>query len=150
MSRPAYIIVSDGVSEDRTTNLVSVFTISERIVLQVVGQQDGPPAKPELATFQCQATAVWMHESGDADHEYVHQFVLTTQDGSSKDLGTPTAFKFSSKRVFQRFRLHFRGKIPPVSGIVLFESRIRRKSNTDWMVQSFPLQVDADSHLKPY
>lgn len=145
MAKPVYIIVAESISEDKTTNLVSLFTVCERWVLYRIPEgDDQPPTDVDVSTkhlLQCVVVAVWMHEEGDEEREYTHQFFVTSQSGTTHEIGDPYPFRFSGKRQFQRFRLNFKGATQFEQGQVTFGSRIR-SGDSDWITQTYTVRVD--------
>ena len=87
MPKPVYIICAAGLSEDRSTNLVTLFGFVESLVVAPVPIPDGTkvnfvkgPNNPgELG--QLKVMAVWMKTSAAEDNVvFEHEFVLQFDD----------------------------------------------------------------------
>jgi hypothetical protein len=136
--------------EDRVTGLASLFNVLERIVLQ---RQPMPtPVVPPGMTMgpliqlppglECVVLSVWMSEPGDSEHEYTHQFTITTPDGNTFFNGELSPFRFGEGCKLQRFRLNAAiGLSPETSGLISFESRIKTQDGA-WLSQDYPLQLE--------
>ena len=137
MPRAVYIICSGDVVEDRLTNLLSVFSIAERLEVR----RANVVRDVEIADFRCAVVAVWMKTPNDDGELFEHVFTVVNNPLDELDISPIIQFRFLSDEMhLHRFRIRVEG-FPPIvsSGIVLFRSKIRKLGDTDWLVQEFPM-----------
>lgn len=147
MPKPVYIICAAGLSEDRSTNLVTLFGIVESLVVAPVPIPDGTkvnfvkgPNNPgELG--QLKVMAVWMKTSAAEDNVvFEHEFVLQFDDVELPPIGR-MEFTFTPDAYLKRFLLCFDG-LPPMTkdGFAVIRSRIRLDGG-EWMSQEYPMMM---------
>jgi len=163
MPRPVFVILAHGVSEDKTTNLVSLFTIVEVVRHPVAAEEKPTDPSSDKTTFRLSlfseltALAVWMREDGDEQTVFEHQFAVYVPGETDEKLTVPPQpFQFEAEKSLRRFRLNIQGLLPvgKESGIMELESRVRKAESSDeWLRQRYPIvsQIligkDADAHL---
>lgn len=84
--------------------------------------------------------AVWRREEGDSDEDdYEHESRLMVPGKGEFD-GHKGKFRFT--KPYHRFALHSALQIPGIeSGLLIFESRIRKVGDADWLTQSYSIAV---------
>lgn len=149
MPRPVYIIAADSYSEDRGTNILSVFHILERIeyLRQVI--QDGVPLFPEPAEasdsgLHFNLLAVWMKLPDDnPELTYEYEMAVIHPDKTENIVTSGESQMFpSDDRPLQRMVVRFKRFAPKSAGIYRFESRVRVVGEETWQRQDFPLTVE--------
>ena len=136
MPRPVYVLCARGISEDKISGLMTVFSILETI--------DITPHKPDQSnlidnrTLQLFVLAVWMKDDADGGIDFEHQWIL--HSGTAHDLATGTSFQFEQEKPLFRFTLIVQGlKLPDENGLIEFESRVRRAGFEEWISQRYPI-----------
>lgn len=147
MPKPVYIICASGLSEDRATNLVSLFGIIESLVvasdpIAEVAKSTQVKREPKPGDLgQLKVMAVWMKTSdADVDVTFEHEFVVQCDDVELPPIGR-MEFTFTKDAYLKRFLLCFDG-LPPVTrdGFAVIRSQIRRDGG-DWLSQEYPLLI---------
>lgn len=147
MPSPVYIIAAESVSEDRETNLVSLFHVLEVITVEVSVVRTPNPTPNEsrvehhVSGKPMVVIAVWMkNPSDDTNAVYEHQFVLRYPDGTEKMLHQLDEVAFPSEaKKLTRHGLKFANFMPKQNGVHRFVSRMRLVAGADWIEQQFPL-----------
>jgi hypothetical protein len=142
MLNPVYIIACEGLSEDRATGLVTIFQVTEQIVLN--RNIDGKPPQKIQGTPRSniiRVIAVWMHDDEDKNQEFDYQFVAHAVDGTEITLTDAQVVFGNEEGMFlKRFTLAIVG-VPEwltKTGKVFIEHRMRRSGQTEWSSQRFP------------
>jgi hypothetical protein len=141
MPRPLYIICSEDGSQDAITNLMSFFNVLEKILF--VRHRDGD-TQPALL-FKFHAVSVWTREETDSpEDEFESELSMyTPPNGNRVSLGGSHRFKFEAGRRFMRIASRYQGPAPfESSGILRFESRIRKVGTEEWTTQEYSLEVE--------
>jgi hypothetical protein len=146
MPRPIYVLCARGVSEDKTSNIVSVLSIIETLEFAQIG--DSPPPTPTTRlslteppeSIRIDALSVWMGLDGDMGHAFEHQWLIhfgPTGIGT----GEISPFQFENDRRLSRFHMRLQGvPIPPGQGLMEFKSQIRIAGQQEWRwSQSYPI-----------
>ena len=141
MPRARYIICSSERLVDATTGLVTHVNVIDKMIAT------GPPEGshddvPEIPICHMIMTSVWMkEESDDPEAEYDYEVVVHKPSESPKVVASgDLVFDKKFYRLEVGFRFTTKSKIQ--NGIVVFESRIRKKGATDWLSQSFPIETE--------
>jgi len=147
--RPVYIICGEGTSEDKTSNLVSIFHITEKITIAHSIRSLDPTATSPTLTFMpivhFSVFAVWMKESGDEGRQFESQMAMDVPGKGITEFEAKP-FNIASSKFLQRFRFQYDG--PPFfagSGLLRFISRVREVGAENWMSQDYPIVIDDQS-----
>src|SRR5262245_21223731 len=101
MPRPVYIICAESGSEDKDTQLLSLFNIVERIEVTPLPQGEGPFL---VLTTALRVAAVWMRGEGEtAEDEFEHQMVISPPANAEPVSTEVTPFRF--EKLLRRFSL---------------------------------------------
>jgi hypothetical protein len=145
MPRPIYVLCARGVSEDKTSNIVSILSIIETVEFAQIGDfaPAGPLQIPMLGppeTLEISVLSVWMGLDQDAGLAFEHQWHVSAP-GVPPAIGEVSPFQFENERRLSRFHMRLRGlPIPPASCLIEFESRIRAAGQPEWTWrQSYPI-----------
>lgn len=145
MPKPRYIVCSDSISQDRGTNLLSLFHVIDGLTAVKTGQaSDGSVAAsdhPGNPVRLC-CVAVWERTDPEtADTEFEHS--LTIEGPGNFHLESPTGtFRFTSR--YHRFVVRIGSPTPTdvVSGDVVFRSTVTGKDGDSWSQEySIPVEV---------
>jgi len=140
MPKPVYIIAAHGLAEDKTTNLVTIFAVIERATITLrrnVEQKAGVPPVTPIEYGVMTTLAVWKKEPGDTGL-YEHEFLIKFE-GQEKPAGV-VEFEFEPEMELKRFSLIMQGfPAPTKSCDVYIVSRIRKKGDSDWLSQQYPI-----------
>ena len=146
MPRPVYIICAQSMTQDKDTNLVSFFTVIERVTMKLPPLGQATPAPPaahdslarDVTAFK--VMAAWVREQDD-NGEFEHEFSVVV-DGEEKPHGR-RPFVFGEDKWMQRFVLLMHGlPAPSTSGIVSVKSKVRRHGSNEWLSQEYPILVE--------
>lgn len=149
MPRPVFIICSQFISQDKDTNLFSVFNVIEKFNF---GQIEAPKEGAVLIEWQpIRITAVWMIQPGDDATKAYDYEILLLLPPDNKPLPISTGQFNFGKRPLHRFTAQILGQLPlSDEGILYAQSRIRRTGHADWLTQDYPIIVEKDKAiLKP-
>jgi hypothetical protein len=145
--RPVYIICSESGSEDRQTALFSFFNIIEKI------QIENRPADGEVklvGTMPFRATAVWMAtDPEDWTEEYEAQMVFLLPRSNKELVVYEAPFRFGHDMLKPMQRFTVAGYCPPLDGpgFLRIESRIRKRGESNWLKQDYPIIVEVITSL---
>jgi len=138
MPIPLYVICSESASEDKSTGLLSLFHIIEKI--QIGTHRAGEPI-PRAPVSQMRVTAVWMKESMDDDHEFEFETVLIPPNGEGKVIGSGS-FVFTKDLFRINSGVLWGGLSGMKNGILWIESHIRKAGVKGWQVQKSPIFIE--------
>jgi hypothetical protein len=153
MPSPVFIIVARAAVEDRTTNILSLFSVVESLNVAVTpNPENADPVLLEALNdarrraSEYAAFAVWRREDGDENAVFEHQFSMVFPDREDPVPAAP--FQFNSAMPLQRFRLDING-IPPLaqSCTIYVESRVRRPDSGEQWQQRYPILFNVQ-HLQ--
>jgi hypothetical protein len=137
MPRPVFILCAQSWAFDEETKLCSFFHVLEGISTSRSPTTAWSPISFNLP-LQIVGVAEWMRTEADSDSdefEYELSFAFPDQPKIQVISGR---FKFMA--LFQRFISRAGISSPPASsGVILFESRIRKVGTQKWMSQDFPI-----------
>jgi hypothetical protein len=145
MPRPVYVLLAQGVCQDRDSNLITIFTIIEQIglVVPAPGEQLNRPLLPgehPINLTDHRGVAVWMKSDGD-DGDFEHEFTMVA-DGAETGILQRVPFTFAPGTFLARFMILLRGiPVPAESGLIYLRSKVRGAGNTEWMIQDYPVRV---------
>ena len=166
MAKPVYVICCANIIEDKSKNLVSVFSIIERLMIErfvsskpkskskkTNGSANAAQIDPSMIPELLQCVAVWMKSDRDSGQEYEHEWVIHYPNGKHNSAGGVRPFRFSEEAMkdLQRFRLGIAFTALPkgdMDGVCRIESRIRKQGNKRWQSQEFPLRFVLRTHKK--
>jgi len=142
MPKPVYIICSGSGSEDKTTGLISLFQVIEKLRFSSVVPLDLSIVSPLM---EMRVTAIWMRcpEDEGQEFEFETRVLLPPEDTIIK-LGEQGKFSFAQHH--HRLVAIMRG-FPPFrgSGIMRFQSRLRRAGTEEWLfLQEYPVIVEQE------
>jgi hypothetical protein len=136
MPRPVYVLCAKGITEDKLSSLMTAFSILESMEFGTERREASILFDP--LTVQLQGLSVWMREESDDEVEFEHQWAV--HGGGRHDTLPATTFRFERERPLFRFTLLTKGiPILTESGLIEFESRVRRLGADEWLSQSFPI-----------
>lgn len=143
MPTPAYILFARDVEKDQSTNLISLTSVVERMVIDLDRIPDRARDKTNgqvMLPVQFRGVAVWLRDKGDEGKTFESELVFINPNGD-EDVKAHSEFEFAAP-FLQRFFLKI-ASIPMVteSGILTVESRVRRKGNKRWKSQSYPILI---------
>lgn len=145
MPKPVYIICAEGVTEDRRTNLVSLFNVLEKLTATVEPDGDNEEKVQRLPLLRFRALAVWMREESDPlDQEFEAKLqLIIPPDGEEITLPVRRRFKFKEGGHLQRISLTFEGG-PPMKGpgTLRVLSLVRAVGSEEWLRQEYPIFVE--------
>jgi hypothetical protein len=148
MPKPIFILCSESQSQDRRSNLLSVFNIIERVEVKAQAKPTDEPKDVVLVEMLSFAvTAVWRRTEDDADgDEYDSEMVLHLPGPEDKKLTKDTGpFTLGPlDKPLQRITLLVKMPMIKASGKLVAESRIRKKGTDDWLSQTYVLPVIFD------
>jgi hypothetical protein len=142
MARTRYIICAEDRLLDRFTGLASHINVVDKIVL-AVGAANPPggqtPLLPEIDVARFIMTAVWVREPGD-DGPFDYDVLIHRDSG----IESVARGEFEFTKMFHRIDAGFRftTKTKSTSGLVDIECRIRKQGASEWLSQSFPLEIE--------
>jgi hypothetical protein len=147
MPRPIYVLCARGLSEDKTSNIVSVHSIIETLEFEPIAGAPPSTTRPSLEnqeSIRIDALAVWMGMDDDIQQRFEHQWLIHfDQFGNGQmEIGTGeiVPFQFENDRRLSRFHMRIQGvPIPTGSGLMEFKSRIRIAGQEEWWIQSYPI-----------
>src|SRR4051794_40029299 len=100
MPRPIFIICSGSGAEDRTTGLLSIFNVIDKVMFHRVPlpQPTSPPV------VEMRVTAAWSREEQDVDQEYEYEVVVSVPpEGDEHIVGRGRfAFTLPNQRISAR------------------------------------------------
>jgi hypothetical protein len=141
MPSPSYIICCETGTEDKYTGLASLFNVIDRIVVRRHTRQtpDGGAVKSGPTI---RIVAVWR---AVGDHDYQAEFeselnLLLSPIGKETTLHSDT-FRFLPDKSRHRIVVIIGALDLDQSGLLVFESRIRRLGDPDWLSQSYVVDV---------
>jgi hypothetical protein len=149
MPRPIYVLCARGVSEDKTTNVVSVLSIIEVVEFAPIEQLQSRVMGPR-ESLEISVLAVWLGLEHDTGVTFEHQWHVSAP-GVQPAIGEISPFQFETERQLSRFHMRLRGlPIPPESCLIEFESRIRVEGQQDWAWrQSYPIVCNVHLPAQP-
>lgn len=150
MPKPIYVICCDSISEDKTTNLLSLFAVLEKVIVVKTAVQSGDDVAAATAigeqigrqkATETRVVAVWMKEPGDEDCVFEHEFSFIAPDGKTTSHPPPLQpFGFERSTYLQRFTLTLVGfPVPKETCVVEIQSKVRMHGDEDWLIQSYSL-----------
>lgn len=142
MPKPVFIICAREIVEDKSTNLLSIFTVIEKIEAvasdsEIPRGRDGRPGIPPQFQ-QIKVVAVWMQQDGDRDGEFEHEFQVDVGD-FHRDMAGNFTFDDAPLKRFQLTLVGF--PIPDESCVGYVRSRIRRPGSVEWQIQEYPIPI---------
>ncbi len=150
MPRPVYIIAARSGSLDQKSNLMSLFSILERIHVQaeVEGGTAGTPVAfpANMPPVEMRITAVWMADEGEEGQAFDSQLVMKNPEGI-EELLHEGDFVFNQDRatailVRNIYDVNATFK-QPKSGLIEVRSKVRPKGDDgEWIQQSYPIVYD--------
>lgn len=147
MPKPLFIIAGQGVTEDKQSNLVTIFNVLERIKFKPQGLTDTPPAG---SYFPFAAIAVWRAEAGDEAKEFEAELVLLKPPANEPQPLGIIRVTFQSGRPNHRFILQYGGPLPfSGPGVLRIESRIREIGAEHWMSQAYSIEIERETETAP-
>jgi hypothetical protein len=148
MPKPIFILCSESQSQDRRSNLLSVFNIMERVEVKAQAEpSDAPKDVVLIDMFSFVVTAVWQQTEDDTDgDEYESETVLHLPGPEAKRLTRDTgSFTLRSlDKPLQRITLLVKMPALKASGKFVAESRIRKKGTDNWLSQTHVIPVVFD------
>jgi hypothetical protein len=140
MPRPIYVLCARGVSEDKTSNIVSILSIIETVEFAPIGDPLQVPLMGPPDAFEISVLAVWMGMDADMGLDFQHQWHVSAP-GVEPAVGEVSVFQFENERRLARFHMRLRGvPIPPESCLIEFESRVRPIGQQEWAWrQQYPI-----------
>lgn len=138
MPQPVFIACAQQIVEDKHTGLVSLFQLIDGFQLSIRSRDEQKVPATPLHSFI--GMAVWRSNDDEhSDWEYEYQAVARPP-GESEQIVRNGRFQFTTRRV--RF---IQGLIVPnawtQSGDFVFIHRIRRAGESEWLSQSYPIEV---------
>jgi hypothetical protein len=142
MAKPLYMICCESGTEDAYTGMASHFNIVDRIV--VMPDKPDPlsgGAGPPVTSIPLRIVSVWRAEEGDYEDEFEHEITMTlfSQPGTATLYSQP--FRFLRDRPRHRTTVVIAGFKAEQSGELVVESRIRLPGQSDWLTQSYTIDV---------
>jgi len=143
MPRPVFVVCSESISQDRETNLLSIFSIIERLDFFIGGKPDGTsdPAQMAIKHFRARLTAVWMFDPDEVNIPFEHEVAFLLPPNGEEVLGAKTEFSLREGFHLHRFVTALVGLPPIKTGTLNLVSRVRRAGDSDWISQSYPVVV---------
>jgi hypothetical protein len=143
MVSPHYIMVCEGGSEDRTTNLVSLFRVIEKVTMHAVSAEKAASEKIRPAQFAFRVVSAWRLQPEDRrDGSFECElFFHIPPEGRLVAVGkAELEYKGGD---FVRFTFDVSGT-PPADGAgwLQIETRMRRCGDEIWNSQSFFVLVE--------
>jgi hypothetical protein len=154
MPLPSYIICSESGALDQSGR-VSHFNVIDKLLLHVQSIEN-PKKKAKhapvvfRAPLDIQVVAKWMREGSDnPGDEYEAEFVVTRPGEMQQTVLHAAHFKFDKE--FQRFIVNIAFSPAPgysKSGLLVFESRVRKVKTKTWHRQQclVPVEAAASDH----
>jgi hypothetical protein len=146
MARPVYIVCAVSGSEDKDTGLISLFELIEKFQIFPIDLAK-PSSSPIVIKAQpIRVVAHWMMEPEKGERfgdlfEFEFRLVLPPIP-TVLPLGSGT-FQFAEPRKFHRFTIRIETPLPfQGPGFMWVESLVRRKDATDWVIQSYPIELE--------
>lgn len=156
MPTPVYIICAESGVQDKERNLVSIFNVLERLMVQVhVSTGTKKDAPQRISPLRLWVLAVWRHEPGDEEREFESQFRMVLPDGQTREQPGKKRFSFDPVRDLVRFILRIEVADPLPEGVLRLQSLLREVGTDRWLTQeySIPVQVqvieDAPAESSP-
>jgi len=147
MASPVYLICARSTSEDRHTNLVSLFSIMERVTIFQYKKdtpQSLPPGVSRNPFYPFRIVAVWMKSDGDTpDVEFETEVELIKPTGE-RITALHEQFRFSKSHDLQRIVVDIDGPQPfgLVAGLFVVEAKLRRVGAQAWTKMRYPIRID--------
>jgi len=137
------MICSESGAVDQSKNLVSLFDVLEKLVIQRVPGQEEPPGGI-AARFRCRVVAVWLKTEEDQPGEqYKWQIVFRLPPHAREAIPAEGEFALSDEGNFIRILADLQGP-PPAdgAGTLVVECRLRKAGEEGWSTQEFPIIVE--------
>jgi hypothetical protein len=142
MAEPVYIICSEAGSIDHITNVVSIFSVLDRIIfVQVKDAEEAKklPAggKPWLAI---RMTSTWRRSDDEEGVAFDHQTTFSLPGEEQKRIISEGSFVFHG--MLHRFVLDFGGPMINREGVIRVENRIRKLGDESWQEMAYEIRVE--------
>ena len=146
MPRPAYIVCCVSSVEDKETNMLSVFNVIENIRGMTV-QEAEEKAKTEnkplvIQTQELRILCSFMLDEQESSDD-LFDFELRFLPPEMEPISVAT-HEFKIEKFFHRFKVKFQGPLPTgeKTGVFWIEARAKKKENTEWVSQRYPIQLE--------
>ena len=146
MPRPVYILCVQSSSEDRESNLLSLFGLVENF--QITPIPAPLPNQPVFVLWQpIRAVGAWLAEADDGPaDEYESELRVFIPGIEAPFVVATGVFRFRDPlpaRPLHRFVVNFPTPLPLAQpGTMCIEHRIRRKGTEEWLSQDYPVIVE--------
>jgi hypothetical protein len=152
MPKPLFIIVCQSGAEDKDTGLISLFHVVDRIDAQILKiPPEGLKGTVLVQDMPLKVVATWIKDDDESyDQEYEFQVVGLMPPDGTVGFSSNGSFRFSEGKPRHRLTANVHGQLPVKgSGTLLVESKVRKVGTQDWIVQSYPIQVEATEVAVP-
>ncbi len=145
MILPRYMICSEGRIVDRETGLVSHINVTDRLVV-ARGQGHPRQVSSGLRFF---VSAAWATDE-ETPSEDQYEWEMSASFPGEKEPRAVGSGEIRFTHPFYRIDVLFQlilgdplqAQVKMQTGIIRFTSRIRRKGDTDWLSQEYPVRLD--------
>ena len=137
MLRPLYILCCESGSIDRFTQKASHFNILEQ--LHATAVPDDLKSIAARPTTDFTIFALWIGEDEDLEQQFDYVLSVRLPGDEQEHIVNEGDVTFTSRR--HRFIGRVIMGSPKEQGTILVESRIRRKGQTEWLTQTYPVDV---------
>jgi hypothetical protein len=148
MPKPVYILCAENITEDKSSGLISIYSVLERIEIkfQVMPQAQPLPQQqpfPPIGGFRFPTTfkaiAVWAREPSDVGKSYEGDWIISVP-GSDRVVIPANVLRFTRDANLNRNILVSMLPITQ-SGTVVIEHRIKRKGANTWKHQRCEIEA---------
>lgn len=139
MPKPVFIICCESGTEDKYTGMVSLFNIIDRIVGKSRETDSGSLPKDSLTL---RIVAVWAADSeSDFEGEFNVEMRMLLSPQNLESTLSSDSMRFTPTMPRHRSTVIMGGIQAEASGQLIFESRVRRPTETEWKTQAYTIDV---------
>lgn len=147
MPNPVYIICSESGTEDKYTGAASHFNIIDRIIgtTKTIAENPDKGSYFRANSLSVRVVAVWRaDEESDFEGNFQSELRMRLLPKNEDAILQSDLFVFLREKPKHRITIIINGVQALEAGQIVFESRIKRPEDPDWLTQSYVIDVMVD------